>query len=90
MHEHHDHVGQQLREMSVHLAKDTGDALSRAAAALANSAAELLEATKKEAAVGAKKVGEEVREHPVTTAAIVAAAIGLIGFAVANRQRHTQ
>lgn len=90
MHEHHDNVTQQLREMSAHLAGDTGDAVSRAAFALAHSAAELLEAAKKETATGVKKIGEEVREHPVTSTAIVAAAIGLIGFAVANNRQHTK
>jgi ElaB/YqjD/DUF883 family membrane-anchored ribosome-binding protein len=51
-----------------------------------HSAAELAEEAQEKSKVALKKVGEEVREHPAATAAIVAAAVALIGLAVAQRK----
>lgn len=87
-HEHHDDLVHNLREMGGHLAKDTTDSVARAASGLAHSAAELLESTKKQAGAAAKKVGGEIKAHPVTSAAIVAAAVGLIGYALAHQRKH--
>lgn len=82
-----DDVVHNLKQMATHLGEDTGDKLSQTAAALAHSAVELAEEAKTRSKDLAKKAGEEVREHPVATAAIAAAAVALIGLAVARRKR---
>ncbi len=84
---HYDELIRNLREMSQHLAKDAEDAIARSAAAIAHSAAELVEQTKKQAGPVIEKAGKEVREHPVTTAALVAASIGLMGYALAHGRK---
>ncbi len=83
----HDDVVQNLRSMAAHLAKDAGDATAKAGSALAHAAADLVEQAKKQAGPLAKSAGKEINEHPVTTAAIVAASIGLIGYAL-TRPKH--
>jgi ElaB/YqjD/DUF883 family membrane-anchored ribosome-binding protein len=87
-HAQYDDLVRNLREMSEHLAKDASDVASRSASTLAHSAAEFLEKAKKDTTTAAKKVGEEVKEHPLATSAIVAAALGLIGFALAVSRRN--
>lgn len=84
-HEKHDDVVRSLREMADHLGRDAADAVSKAAASLAHAAADLAEETKKAVGPTLKKAGKEIREHPATTAAIVAASVGLIGFALSRR-----
>ncbi len=37
----------------------------------------------------AKRTGEEVRKHPIATAAVAVAALGLIGFVVAQTVKAT-
>jgi hypothetical protein len=37
----------------------------------------------------AKKAGEEIREHPIATAAVAAAAVGLLGYAITHT-RHAK
>lgn len=83
----HDDVIRSLRDMAGHLGKDASDTVSRAAAALAHAAADLAEQTRKTAQPLMKNAGKEIREHPATTAAIVAASVGLIGYAL-TRGRH--
>lgn len=85
----HDDLIQNLREMSEHLAKDTQDAVARTASAMAHSAAELVEQAREQAEPVIKGAAKEVREHPVTTAALLAAAVGLMGYALTRHQRHT-
>lgn len=75
-----------LEKMSRHVREDAGDALSKSTAALMQSALELAEQAKQQSRTAIKKVGEEVKEHPAATAAIVAAAVALIGLAVVNRK----
>lgn len=83
----HDDVIISLRTMAAHLAKDAGDATAKAGSALAHAAADLVEETKKHAGPVVKNAGKEIKDHPATTAAIVAASIGLIGYAL-SRPKH--
>ena len=75
-----------LQKMTKHVREDAGDALSKSTSALMHSALELAEQAKAQSQAALKKVGEEAREHPAATAAIVAAAVALIGLAIANRK----
>lgn len=75
-----------LKKMAKHLKTDAADALSNSAASLVDSAIELAEEAKAQSKAAVRKVGEEVREHPATTAAIAAAAVALIGIIVAYRR----
>lgn len=81
-------VAASLKTLTKHLQEDAGDALSKSTRALVQSAAELAEEAQKKSKDALKKVGEEVREHPAATAAIAAAAVALIGLAIAQRRAH--
>lgn len=81
-------VIQSLKKASQHLGDDAGDALSKSTAALLKSASELAEQAREKSKETVKKVGEEVREHPAATAAIIAAAVALIGVALHQRKAH--
>ncbi|HEX5008523.1 MAG TPA: hypothetical protein VFV70_15520 [Hyphomonadaceae bacterium] len=73
-----------LARMSRHLGADAGDVVSQSAAAFVHAASDLAEKMKKQAEALAKKAGEEVREHPIATAAVAAAAVGLLGYAITH------
>ncbi|MBL8560554.1 MAG: hypothetical protein JNM47_17670 [Hyphomonadaceae bacterium] len=75
-----------LQKMSKHVREDAGDALSKSTSALMKSALDLAEQAKAQSGAALKKVGNEVKEHPAATAAIVAAAVALIGLAIANHK----
>ncbi|KAF0177267.1 MAG: hypothetical protein IV086_02755 [Hyphomonadaceae bacterium] len=81
-----DDVVRSVKKMTAHLGEDSGDAISKSASALVHAAAELAEQAKQQSVTIAKKAGEEVREHPAATAAIVAAAVALLGFALTHRK----
>ncbi len=76
-----------LGRMTKHLGADAGDAVSKAAVTFVHAAADLAEQIKKQSAVLAKKAGKEIQEHPVATATIAAAAVGLLGYAVTHRRK---
>ncbi len=80
-----DDVAHNLKKMARHLSEDAGDALSASAAALAHSTVSLIEDAKARSKVVADKAIEQVREHPAATAAIVAAAVAVIGLALSRR-----
>jgi ElaB/YqjD/DUF883 family membrane-anchored ribosome-binding protein len=82
-----DDVVHNLKEMAAQFGEDTSDKLSQTAVSLAHAAVELAEEAKVRSKEVAKKAGQEVREHPVATAAIAAAAVALIGLAVARRKK---
>lgn len=75
-----------LKEMTGHFAEDAGDALSKSAHSLAEAATDLAEQAKVKSKAAIKKVGEEVHDHPVATAAVVAAAVAVLGLALAQRK----
>ncbi len=78
-----------IARMTRPLGADAGDAVGQSAAAFVHAAADLAEKMKKQAEVLAKKTGEEVREHPIAMAAVAAAAVGLLGYAV-NHSLHAK
>jgi hypothetical protein len=78
-----------IARMTKHLGADAGDAVAQAARTFVHSASELAEQIKKQSEALAKKAGEEVKEHPIATAALAAAAVGLLGYAVTHT-RHSK
>lgn len=82
-----DDVLHHLGRLTRHLGEETGDAMSSTAVIMARSATDLLEAARTESKTLAERAGKEVREHPAATAAIAAAAVAMIGLAIAHRRR---
>ncbi len=85
--EAYEDVTRGLARMTKHLGADTGDAVSQAAHKFVHAASDLAEQIHSQSDHLAKKAGAEVREHPAATAALVAAAVGLLGYAVTT-SRH--
>ena len=83
---YHD-VTQGLARMTKHLGADASDAVSRSAAAFVHAASDLAEKMKTQSEVLAKRAGQEVREHPIATATVAAAAVGLLGYAIIHSRR---
>jgi len=82
--EGYDDVVHGLGRMTQHIGADANDAVAKSAKAFVHAASEFAEQMKKQSETFAKKAGEEVREHPVATAALAAAAVGLLGYAVTH------
>lgn len=82
--EGYDDVVRGLGRMTKHLGADAGDAVTKSAATFVRAASDFAEQMKKQSETLAKRAGEEIREHPVATAAIAAAAVGLLGYAVTH------
>lgn len=85
--EGYDDVVRGLSRMTKHLGADVGDAVTQSAAAFVRAASDLADQIRKQSAELAEKAGEEIRERPVATAAIAAAAVGLLGYAVTHTRR---
>jgi len=85
--EGYDDVVVALAKMTKHLRADADDAVSQAAHAFVRSASELAEKIKAQSGELAKKAGEEIREHPIATAAVAAAAVGLLGYAITQTRK---
>lgn len=85
--EGYDDVVRGLARMTKHLGADAGDAVSKSATTFVHAAAALAEEMRKQSVVLAKKAGKEIQEHPVATATIAAAAVGLLGYAVTHRRK---
>lgn len=75
-----------LARMTRHLGADVGDAVGHSATAFVHAAADLAEKMKKQAEALAKEAGEEMREHPIATAAVAVAAVGLLGYAITHQR----
>jgi ElaB/YqjD/DUF883 family membrane-anchored ribosome-binding protein len=86
--EAYDDVVRGMGRMTAHLGADAEDALADAAKKFVHAAAELSDKIKTQSETLAKKAGEEVREHPVAAAAMAAAAVGLLGYAVTRKPKH--
>lgn len=80
-----DEVVHSLKKLAKHLGRDASDELSQTTAGLADAAVKLAAEAKTQGKALAKAAGKEVREHPAATAAIAAAAVALVGLAVAKR-----
>lgn len=76
-----------LRRLAKHLGEDTGDAVAQSASAMMHNLADLAGQAVDQSRDLARKAGEEVRRHPVTTAAIAAAAVAAVGVGVLAVQR---
>jgi ElaB/YqjD/DUF883 family membrane-anchored ribosome-binding protein len=85
--EGYDDVVRGIARMTRHLGADASSAVSASATAFVHAASDLAEKIKAQSEVLARKAGEEIREHPVATAALAAAAVGLLGFAVTHTRR---
>ena len=80
-----DDVVHSLKKLAKHLAAETSDELAQTTAGLADAAVKLADEAKTQGKALAKAAGKEVREHPGATAPIAAAAVALVGLAVARR-----
>jgi ElaB/YqjD/DUF883 family membrane-anchored ribosome-binding protein len=85
--EGYEEVTRGLARMSKHIGVDASDGVSQAAHKFVHAASDLAEQIRRQSEHLARKAGEEVRDHPAATAALVAAAVGLLGFA-ATASRH--
>lgn len=86
----YDDVVQALGRMTRHLGAQADDVVSESAKAFVHTASDLAEKIKKRSEALAKKAGEEVREHPIATAAFAAAAVGLLGYAITHAGKSTR
>ena len=80
----YDVVVKALGRMTKNIGEHGDDAVAESAQAFVHSAAALAEKIKKRSTKLAKAAGEEVREHPIAAAALAAAAVGLLGYAVTH------
>lgn len=71
-----------LGRMTKNIGDHGDDAIAESAMGFVRSASKLADSLKKQSISLAKEAGEDVREHPIATAALAAAAVGLLGFAV--------
>jgi ElaB/YqjD/DUF883 family membrane-anchored ribosome-binding protein len=83
--EAYDDVVRGMSRMTAHIGADAEDAVADAAKTFVRAASDLAEKIKAQSETLAKKAGAEVREHPVAAAAIAAAAVGLLGYAVTRK-----
>ena len=86
----YDDVVQALGRMTRHLGAQADDMVSESAKSFVHSASDLAHKIKKRSEVMAKKAGEEVKEHPIATAAFAAAAVGLLGYAITQTGKSTR
>lgn len=71
-----------LGRMTKNIGNNGDDALAESAKGFVHSASSLADHLKTQSLTLAKEAGEEVREHPISAAALAAAAVGLLGYAV--------
>jgi ElaB/YqjD/DUF883 family membrane-anchored ribosome-binding protein len=74
-----------LGRMTKNIGDHGDDAVLESAQGFVHAAAKLADSLKKQSVTVAKAAGEEVREHPIATAALAAAAVGLLGFAMTHK-----
>lgn len=84
----YDVVVKALGRMTRNIGDHGDEAFVEATQAFVHSASTLAEKIKKQSSALAKRAGEEIREHPIATAAIAAAAVGLLGYAASQAGRH--
>ncbi len=71
-----------LGRMTKNLGDHGDDAIAESARGFVHAASKLADNLKEQAVSLAKEAGEEVREHPISAAALAAAAVGLLGYAL--------
>ncbi|NUQ01368.1 MAG: hypothetical protein HUU35_16110, partial [Armatimonadetes bacterium] len=77
----YDVVVKALGRMTRNIGDHGDEAIADAAQDFVRAASELADRIKNQSATLAQRAGEQIREHPITTAAIAAAAVGLLGYA---------
>lgn len=89
--EGYEDVARGIARMTKHFRADASSAVAASADALVAAATDFAGRVKGESAAVSRKVREEVREHPIATAAVAAALAGLLGYAAAHafRRRRT-
>lgn len=80
----YDVVVKALGRMTKNIGEHGDDAIAESAQTFVHSASSLAEKIKTQSTKLAKTAGEEVREHPIAAAALAAAAVGLLGYAVSQ------
>jgi len=80
----YDVVVKALGRMTKNIGEHGDDAVAESAQAFVHSASALADKIKKQSIKLANSAGQEVREHPIAAAAIAAAAVGLLGYAVTH------
>lgn len=80
-------VVQALGRMTKNIGEKGDDAIAESARGFVHSASRFAESLKQQAVHLAKDAGEEVREHPISAAALAAAAVGLLGYAMSREQK---
>jgi ElaB/YqjD/DUF883 family membrane-anchored ribosome-binding protein len=73
-----------LGRMTKSIGEHGDEAVVESARTFVHSASALAEKLKQQSTKLAKSAGDEVREHPIATAALAAAAVGLLGYAVSQ------
>ncbi len=76
-----------LGRMTKNIGDHGDEAIAESAMGFVHAASKLADSLKKQSMTLAKEAGEEVREHPIATAALAAAAVGLLGFAVSHGRK---
>lgn len=76
-----------LGRMTKNIGDHGDDAVAESARGFVHSASKLADSLKQQAGALAKEAGEEVREHPISAAALAAAAVGLLGFALTREHK---
>jgi len=84
----YDTVVKALGRMTKNIAENGDDAVAESARNFVHAASALAEKIKTQSTEVAKKAGEEVREHPIAAAALAAAAVGLLGYAIGHKNNH--
>ncbi len=73
-----------LGRMTRNIGEHGDDAVVESAQTFVHSASALADKIKTQSKKLAKTAGEEMREHPIAAAALAAAAVGLLGYAVSQ------
>lgn len=76
-----------LGRMTKNIGDKGDDAIAESARGFVHSASKLADSLKQQAVHLAKDAGEDVREHPISAAALAAAAVGLLGYAVSHGRK---
>ncbi|KJS37811.1 MAG: hypothetical protein VR74_07415 [Hyphomonas sp. BRH_c22] len=76
-----------LGRMTKNIGDHGDDAITESARGFVHAASKLADSLKQQTVNLAKEAGEEVREHPITAAALAAAAVGLLGFALTREHK---
>ena len=80
----YDIVVKALGRMTKHVGDHGDDAIVDSAKSFVHSSSELADKIKRRSETLAMKTGEQMREHPITAAALAAAAVGLLGYAATH------